>query len=216
MITGRKQGKCDYYVCPSGYARGTIRWWCNFYLELAADKENPGAEREKIRYLPRWTRGALRIIFTCGHRCFVDGRIRALIKLMQPTSAPRTDRTLPLHGLSRHGLSMRVHTRTCTEREGDFYGTLHTLETCVGMRGKRKLEPILTSTFLADWLREKWCAGQFGNRFFDTIPRENRSIFDDYSVIERPARFSYIFLRLRNLLFARKNSSDFVLKSYPN
>lgn len=116
MITGRKHGKCDYYVCPSGYARGTIRWWCNFYLELAADKENPCAEREKIRYLPRWTRGALRIIFTCGHRCFVDGRIRALIKLMQPTSAPRTDRTLPLHGLSRHGLSMRVHTRTRVRR----------------------------------------------------------------------------------------------------
>lgn len=47
MITGRKHGKCDYYVCPSGYTRGTIRWWWNFYLELAADKGNPGAERGK-------------------------------------------------------------------------------------------------------------------------------------------------------------------------
>lgn len=32
---------------------------------------------------------ALRIIFTCGHRCFVDGRIHALIKLMQPNLCAR-------------------------------------------------------------------------------------------------------------------------------
>lgn len=70
--------------------------WCNFYLELAPDKENPGAKRRRgwrgnSLFPPnRWTlSGALRIIFTCGHRYFVDGRIHALIKLMQPNLCAR-------------------------------------------------------------------------------------------------------------------------------
>lgn len=49
----------------------------------------PGAVTKEIRageknFVILAEPGALRIIFTCVRRCSVDGRIRALIKLMQP------------------------------------------------------------------------------------------------------------------------------------
>lgn len=143
---------------------------------------------------------ALRIIFTCGHRCFVDGRIHALIKLMQPNlcARPPTELCPPAClGLVR---APRAPVPSCPcgrGRQGDFYGTLHTFETCGNAcrTGSVLASRVLTITFLPDWLREKWLRVNLGNRFFDTslLPplTENRSIFHDYSVIERSCRFFY-------------------------
>lgn len=182
--------------------------WCNFYLELAPDKENPGAKRRRgwrgnSLFPPnRWTlSGALRIIFTCGHRYFVDGRIHALIKLMQPNlcARPPTELCPPLVSAwsARHAHPCLRVRADGEGRQGDFYGTLHTFETCGNAcrTGSVLASRVLTITFLPDWLREKWLRVNLGNRFFDTslLPplTENRSIFHDYSVIERPCRFFY-------------------------
>lgn len=136
---------------------------------------------------------ALRIIFTCGHRCFVDGRIHALIKLMQPNlcARPPTKLCPPLVSAwsARHAHPCLRVRADGEGRQGDFYGTLHTFETCGNAcrSGSVLASRVLTITFLPDWLREKWLRVNLGNRFFDTslLPplTENRSIFHDYSVI---------------------------------
>lgn len=156
--------------------------WCNFYLELAPDKENPGAKRRRgwrgnSLFPPnRWTlSGALRIIFTCGHRCFVDGRIHALIKLMQPNlcARPPTELCPPAClGLVR---APRAPVPSCPcgrGRQGDFYGTLHTFETCGNAcrTGSVLASRVLTITFLPDWLREKWLRVNLENRLFRYVP----------------------------------------------
>lgn len=145
---------------------------CNFYLELAADKENPGAKRrgggEGNSLFPgRWTlSGALRIIFTCGHRCFVDGRIHALIKLMQPNLCVCPPTELCLHTACL-GAACPCHAHSCLRVVcGDGRGKggrvtfmeRYTLSKRVGMRAEPEefSSRVLTSTFLPDWPGEKW------------------------------------------------------------
>lgn len=145
---------------------------CNFYLELAADKENPGAKRRgggegNSLFPERWTlSGALRIIFTCGHRCFVDGRIHALIKLMQPNLCVCPPTELCLHTACL-GAACPCHAHSCLRVvRGDGRGKGgrvtfmegYTLSKRVGMRAEPEefSSRVLTSTFLPDWPGEKW------------------------------------------------------------
>lgn len=175
--------------------------WCNFYLELAPDKENPGAKRRRgwrgnSLFPPnRWTlSGALRIIFTCGHRCFVDGRIHALIKLMQPNLCARPPTELCPPRLSRLGpraTRTRAFVSVRTGKAGRAtFMERYTLSKRVGTRA----EPEVFSR--AEFLRSRFSQIGSGKNGYGSIWEtafsirtssppltENRSIFHDYSVI---------------------------------
>lgn len=181
---------------------------CNFYLELAADKENPGAKRrgggEGNSLFPgRWTlSGALRIIFTCGHRCFVDGRIHALIKLMQPNLCVCPPTELCLHTACL-GAACPCHAHSClrvVRGDGRGKGARVTFMERYTLSKRVECVPNRKSS-RAEFLRARFSRigpgknGQFGkplSRYVPLLP-ENTSIFHDYSVIERP-----IFLRRRS------------------
>lgn len=186
---------------------------CNFYLELAADKENPGAKRRgggegNSLFPERWTlSGALRIIFTCGHRCFVDGRIHALIKLMQPNLCVCPPTELCLHTACL-GAACPCHAHSCLrvvrgERgQGDFYGRLHTFETCGNAcRTGRVLEPSSYEHVSPGLARGKMA--NLGNRFLDTSPSSRKT--EVFSTIIRlsSGRFFYDDV-IRNSLLDRR------------
>lgn len=108
---------------------------------------------------------ALRIIFTCAHRRSADGRIRALIKLMQP----RARTTYPDHAFIYVSSSVRINLSTCARSTrmnvhtwDDFYVAVHTPGTrCRRVpTGSTNCRPLSTSAFLADWFEEK-CRANF-------------------------------------------------------
>lgn len=90
--------------------------------------------------------GALKIIFTCAHRRSVDGRIRALIKLMQPRST----------SVRPNFACTRLAYVSVNTDQGDFYERYTLWKRCRRVpTGTSSHRPLLTSTFLADWFEEK-------------------------------------------------------------
>lgn len=137
---------------------------------------------------------ALRIIFTCGHRCFVDGRIHALIKLMQPNLCARPPTELCPPRLSRLGpraTRTRAFVSVRTGKAGRAtFMERYTLSKRVGTRA----DPEVFSR--AEFLRSRFSQIGSGKNGYGSIWEtafsirtssppltENRSIFHDYSVI---------------------------------
>lgn len=190
---------------------------CNFYLELAADKENPGAKRrgggEGNSLFPgRWTlSGALRIIFTCGHRCFVDGRIHALIKLMQPNLCVCPPTELCLHTACL-GAACPCHAHSCLRVvRGDGRGkggrvtfmeryTLSKLSCGNACRTGRVLEPSSYEHVSPGLARGKMV--NLGNRFLDTSPSSRKT--QVFSTIIRLSSGRFFYDDVRNSLLDRR------------
>lgn len=120
------------------------------------------------------------------------------------------DRTLPPHSLSRRGLSVPRTLvppccpwgRTGKGGQGDFYGRLHTFETCGNAcRTGRVLEPSSYEHVSPGLARGKMA--NLGNRFLDTSPSSRKT--EVFSTIIRlsSGRFFYDDV-IRNSLLDRR------------
>lgn len=118
------------------------------------------------------------------------------------------DRTLPPHSLSRRGLSVPRTLvppccpwgRTGKGGQGDFYGTLHTFETC---GNACRTGRVLTSSY--EHVSPGLARGKMvnlGNRFLDTSPSSRKT--QVFSTIIRLSSGRFFYDDVRNSLLDRR------------
>lgn len=178
-VSTKRWASGDYYIRPSGYADLNNQIPGAIFISNSRPTKKIRARRGgegggEIRYFHR-AGGRFKDYFHVRpsvFRWWKDTRFNQ-VNAAQPLCAA-ADRTLPPPLVS--AWSAR-HAHPCLRvradgegRQGDFYGTLHTFETCGNAcrTGSVLASRVLTITFLPDWLREKWLRVNLGNRFFDT------------------------------------------------